>query len=274
MRYLRLYSQFFTLQFKSIIEYRTDFLIGLFSVVIGQINTFILTVMIFTQMDNLAGYTIYEIFLMYGFFVLVKGVDHFYNDNIWSFAWNKIKDGRFTEILLRPINPIFYIIMERIEINGLSEIIIGLIIVLYSMYLLKIHLSIINIFLLVIIILCGLVVFFSIKLLFSAPAFWTICCGEFMTAGVEISNSAKNPLTVYKNQIIKSVLLYIFPFPIAAYFPAIFCLNETSDFFGLMNRGISGIEIVLYSALMAGILLVLSISVWYKGLRKFEPTGT
>lgn len=107
MRYLRLYSQFFTLQFKSIIEYRTDFLIGLFSVVIGQINTFILTVMIFTQMDNLAGYTIYEIFLMYGFFVLVKGVDHFYNDNIWSFAWNKIKDGRFTEILLRPINPIF-----------------------------------------------------------------------------------------------------------------------------------------------------------------------
>lgn len=274
MRYLKLYFQFLILQFKSMMEYKTDFIIGLFSVVISQINTFILTIMIFTQMDNLAGYTIYEIFLMYGFFVLVKGIDHFYNDNIWSFAWNKIKDGRFTEILLRPINPIFYIVMERIEINGLSEIVIGLIIVLRSMHLLEIHLSIINIFFLMIILLCGLAVFFSIKLLFSAPAFWTVCCGEFMTAGVEISNSAKNPLTVYKNRIIKNILLYIFPFPIAAYFPAIFCLNKTSDVFGLVNKGIRGCEIVLYSALTAGILLIVSIGVWYKGLQRFEPTGT
>lgn len=274
MKYFKLYMQFLGLQLKTIVEYKTDFLIGLFSVIIGQINTFLLTILVFTQMDSLAGFSIYEMFLMYGFFVLVKGIDHFYNDNIWSFAWNKIKDGRFTEILLRPINPIFYIVMERIEINGLSETIIGFFIVVTSLNVLKIHLNIINVFLLTIILLCSLAVFFSIKLLFSAPAFWTVCCGEFMTAGVEISNSAKYPLSVYKNKIIKNVLLYIFPFPIAAYFPAIFCLKRKSEVFGMIGRGISDLEIVIYSIIAAGFLLIISISIWYKGLKRFEPTGT
>lgn len=274
MKYMKLYIQFLVLQLKTVIEYKTDFLIGLFSVIIGQINTFLLTLLVFTQMDNLAGFSIYEMFLMYGFFVLVKGIDHFYNDNIWSFAWNKIKDGRFTEILLRPINPIFYIVMEKVEINGLSEAIIGIIIIISSLGFLQISLSIINILLLMIILLCGLAVFFSIKLLFSAPAFWTVCCGEFMTAGVEISNSAKYPLSVYKNRFIKSLLLYIFPFPIAAYFPSIFCLKRQSEIFEIWGRSISDLEIVFYSIFVAGILLVLSISVWYKGLKRFEPTGT
>ena len=145
MKYISLYFHFLILQFKTILEYKTDFWIGIFSVILGQINTFLLTLVVFTQLDVLAGFSIVEIFLMYGFYVLVKGIDHFYNDNIWSFAWNKIKDGRFTEILLRPINPIFYIVMERIEISGLSEMIIGIGIVTISSKLIGLSLSVLNI---------------------------------------------------------------------------------------------------------------------------------
>ena len=222
MRYVKLYWQFLSLQMKTITEYKSDFLIGLLSVLIGQVNTFLLTILVFSQLDTLVGFNIYEIFFMYGFYVFVKGIDHFYNDNIWSFAWNKIKDGRFTSILLRPINPIFYLVMERIEINGISEIIIGLLIVIFSMNYIGITLSFVDVLMLCIILLCGLVVFFSIKLLCSAPAFWTVCCGEFMTAGVEINNAAKYPVELYKNKVVKGILLYVLPFPIAAYFPTVY----------------------------------------------------
>ena len=212
---------------------------------------------------------------MYGFYVFVKGIDHFYNDNIWSFAWNKIKDGRFSMILLRPINPIFYIIMERIEINGLSEVIIGFLIIVFSIHFLGITLSLVDVLMLCVIVLCGLVVFFSVKLIFSAPAFWTVCCGEFMTAGVEISNAAKYPVELYKNRVVKSILLYVFPFPIAAYFPTVYCLNKISNVQKLF--GIASIPnhfVVIYSVLMAAIVGFVSIKVWYTGLKHFEPTGT
>ncbi|HAU87624.1 MAG TPA: hypothetical protein DCW90_19675 [Lachnospiraceae bacterium] len=275
MKYLKLYWQFLTLQLKTITEYKSDFLIGLLSVFIGQINTFLLTILVFTQLDSLVGFNIYEIFLMYGFYVFVKGIDHFYNDNIWSFAWNKIKDGRFSMILLRPINPIFYIIMERIEINGLSEVIIGFLIIVFSIHFLGITLSLVDVLMLCVIVLCGLVVFFSVKLIFSAPAFWTVCCGEFMTAGVEISNAAKYPVELYKNRVVKSILLYVFPFPIAAYFPTVYCLNKISNVQKLF--GIASIPnhfVVIYSVLMAAIVGFVSIKVWYTGLKHFEPTGT
>lgn len=275
MKYLKLYWQFLTLQLKTITEYKSDFLIGLLSVFIGQINTFLLTILVFTQLDSLVGFNIYEIFLMYGFYVFVKGIDHFYNDNIWSFAWNKIKDGRFSMILLRPINPIFYIIMERIEINGLSEVIIGFLIIVFSIHFLGITLSLVDVLMLCVIVFCGLVVFFSVKLIFSAPAFWTVCCGEFMTAGVEISNAAKYPVELYKNRVVKSILLYVFPFPIAAYFPTVYCLNKISNVQKLF--GIASIPnhfVVIYSVLMAAIVGFVSIKVWYTGLKHFEPTGT
>lgn len=205
---------------------------------------------------------------------MIKGIDHFYNDNIWSFAWNKIKDGKFSEILLKPINPIFYIVMERIEINGLSEVIIGFAIIILSGSILHLPLNILDILLLCILCICGLAVFFAVKLLFSAPAFWTVCCGEFMTAGVEISNTSKYPLTIYKNAVIQKILLYVLPFPIAAYFPTIFCLKRNTGSIHILSESISGYAIVLYSMIAASILLYTSIKIWYIGLKNFEPTGT
>lgn len=274
MRYAKLYFDFLKLHLKIILEYRSDFMIGVFAVLIEQINMFLLTILVFSQIDVLDNFNIYEMFLMYGFFVLVKGIDHFYNDNIWSFAWNKIKDGRFSEILLRPINPIFYIVMEKVEISGLSETIIGIIIITLSGHILHLTLGVIDTLLLVTLLICGLIVFFAIKLLFSAPAFWTVCCGEFMTAGIEISNTSKYPLTIYKNVIVQKILLYLLPFPIAAYFPTIFCLKRDTGKVYLLNKSIGGYEIILYSVIVTFVLLFISVKVWYKGLRRFEPTGT
>jgi ABC-2 type transport system permease protein len=275
MKYIELYFQFLILQLKTIMEYKTDFVIGLLSVILGQVNTFLLTIMVFTQLDSLVGFSIYEIFLMYGFYTLVRGIDRFYNDNIWSFAWNKIRDGRFITILLRPINPIFYIVMERIEVGGLSEAIIGILIIIYSLRKLAIPIGIGEFFVLCLLVLCGLTVYFSIKLLCSAPAFWTTCCGEFMTAGVEIGNTAKYPIELYKNKAIKNILLFILPFPIAAYFPSIYCLEKVDNIrylFGVSWMNVN--HIVLYSVFMAIVLLFVSIKVWYIGLKHFEPTGT
>lgn len=274
MRYIKLYFQFLKLQLKSITEYRMDFIIGLFSVLIGQLNIMILTLVIFTNMKEIAGFSVSEVFLMYGFYIFIKGIDHFYNDNIWSFAWNKIKDGGFITILLRPINPIFYIIMERMEVSGISEAIVGLIIIIVFGKKHNICLSVSEVIMLIVILLCGLIVFFAIKLLFSAPAFRTVTCGEFMTAGIEVSNSAKNPLTVYRNKFVKIILLYIFPFAISGYFPAVYVLKRKTLFMELPGKILAGNEIAVYSVIISLVLLTVSLVCWFNELKKFEPTGT
>ena len=273
LKYLNLYLYFLNLQIKTITQYKSDFFIGLFSTIIGVLNIMIINFIIFSNLKTIIGFNIYEVFLIYGFFILVKGIDHFYNDNIWSFAWNKVKDGKFMEILCKPINPIFYIIMEKVNISGISEMIMGLIIVIFSMRVLHISLNLIEYVFLVILLMCGLIVIFSLKLLFSAPAFWTVSCGELMTAGVEISNTAKYPIDIYKNILVRKILLYILPFPIISYFPAIFCLKKTTNF-GVLFNNISGYRILVYSIIITIIILYVSFKIWYMGLKRFEPTGT
>lgn len=124
MNTLSLWWVFLKQQLKELIEYKQDFLMGMVSVLFQQVGLFLVTVVVFTQLKELGGFSINEMFLLYGFYTLVRGIDHFYNDNIWSFAWNKVKDGRFITILLRPINPILHVVIERFNMSGLSEILV------------------------------------------------------------------------------------------------------------------------------------------------------
>lgn len=275
MIYLKLYWIFFRQQIKSMMEYKNDFLMGIISVFVQQIGMALSTIVIFTQLKSLAGFSIDEIFLMYGFYMLVRGIDHFYNDNIWSFAWNKIRDGRFIIAMLRPINPLLYIVIERTTIEGIGEIFISVLIILYARARLSLTLNLIQFTVLLLFIFCGLAVYFSIKLLFSAPAFWTTCCGEFMTAGFEMSNCAKYPIELYKNKIIKNVLLFAVPFPISAYFPTVYWLNRPNKVRALL--GLNWLTLnstIIYSVAVSALLLIVSLSVWNLGLRRYEPTGT
>ncbi len=275
MNTLSLWWVFLKQQLKELIEYKQDFLMGMVSVLFQQVGLFLVTVVVFTQLKELGGFSINEMFLLYGFYTLVRGIDHFYNDNIWSFAWNKVKDGRFITILLRPINPILHVVIERFNMSGLSEILVGILIIIYSKIKIGFSLNITQWLILLVILLCGVSVYFSVKLLFSAPAFWTICCGEFMTAGYEISNSAKYPVGIYKNKIIKSVLLYVLPFPITAYLPTVYCLDKVDnlrEIFGMASISIN--SMIIYCVLISLILLFIAIKVWNLGLKRYEPTGT
>ena len=49
MRYAKLYFDFLKLHLKIILEYRSDFMIGVFAVLIEQINMFLLTILVFSQ---------------------------------------------------------------------------------------------------------------------------------------------------------------------------------------------------------------------------------
>lgn len=275
MNGLGLWGVFLKQQLKGIIEYKLDFIMGMISVLFQQVGLFLVTIVVFTQLKTLGGFSINDMFLLYGFYTLVRGIDHFYNDNIWSFAWNKVKDGNFITILLRPINPILHIIIERFNMSGLNEILVGILIIEYSKRKIGITLNIAEWLILILLILCGVSIYFSIKLLFSAPAFWTVCCGEFMTAGYEISNSAKYPIEIYKNEIIKNILLYALPFPITAYLPTIYCLNKVqnlSRIFGIENMNMN--HMIIYCVIISVILLTISIKVWFIGIKRYEPTGT
>ena len=207
-RFLLIYLAFFKQQLKCLMEYKIDFLMGTIALGIQQISTFLILLAVFTQINAIASYSFNEILLFYGYSQIVRGIDHIYNDNIWSVGWGKIQDGSFSLYLTRPINIVSHIIMEKIQFDGIGEFLLGLIIFIYAKLQLNLVFSLGDHLAFFIFLITGLAIYFAIKLICASIAFWTVSSGELMTVTYEINSFSKYPLDIYKN-----CLLYTSPSP-------------------------------------------------------------
>ena len=132
MRYIKLYKKFFQQYVKVLIEYRASFVLGLAGFLLVQCTGIIFIQLIFNSIPSLDGWGFYEILFIYGMAQIPRGIDHVFTDYLSIFSWKTIVEGEFDRYLLRPINPLFQVISESVQLDGLGEIIIGVILTIYS----------------------------------------------------------------------------------------------------------------------------------------------
>lgn len=195
-RFLQIYLAFFKQQLKALMEYKVDFMMGMIALGVQQISTFLVLLAVFTQIKAIGTYDFNEILLFYGYSQIIRGIDHIYNDNIWTVGWGQIRDGSFSKYLVRPINTITHIIMERVQFDGIGEFIIGIIVFIYAKGKLGLSFGLEGSLVFTVFVISGLVIYFAIKLLCAAVAFWTTSSGELMTVTYEINSFNKYPLDI------------------------------------------------------------------------------
>ncbi len=273
--FLKIYAAFFKQQIKALMEYRVDFMMGMIALAVQQVSTFLIIFAVFTQIKSIGGYSFNEILLFYGYSQLIRGIDHVYNDNIWQIGWSKIREGGFSQYLLRPMNVITHIIMERVQFDGFGEVIIGLGIFAYAKNKLGLVFGIQGWIVFLIFVISGLAIYFSIKLMCAAVAFWTVSSGELMTVSYEISQFSKYPLDIYKNIILKNMLIYFMPFAVVSYFPMAYYIRDS-----FYISKILGIEyhqntfLVIFIMAVTVFITGLSLLIWKQGIKRYNATGT
>lgn len=274
-KFLGIYGAFFKQQLKSLMEYKVDFMTGMIALGVQQISAFLVLLAVFTQIKAIGTYNFNEILLFYGYSQIIRGIDHVYNDNIWTVGWWKIRDGSFSQYLTRPINPITHIIMERVQFDGIGELLIGIIIFAYAKIKLALVFGAFGWFIFGIFVVSGLGIYFAIKLLCASVAFWTTSSGELMTVTYEINSFNKYPLDIYKNIILKTILIYFLPFAIVSYFPMAYFLRDNHFISNVLGFNYMHKEfIVFFTAGVAALFLAFGIFVWNLGLKKYNGSGS
>lgn len=183
-------------------------------------------------------------------------------DNLWMVGYGIVRKGDFDKYLTRPINSLFYITVEKFQVDVFGEMLMGIILIVYS--LVNIGASIVcgrMIVLLLLVPFCALI-FTSVKILISAISFWTKQSGHFTHMFYMTSDFAKYPVTIYNN-FVKSIITYIIPFAFTAYYPASFFLHGDNALF-----------CVLGTILISTALFLISIFVWNKGINNYESAGS
>ena len=260
-RYIKLYGMFLSHYLKAVMHSRTDFIIGFLAFFLIQFGGIAFIALVFRQIPDLLGWSFYDLLFIYGFANIPRGIDHMFTDYLWLLAGNVIVEGEFDRYLLRPIHPLFQIIAQRFQPDGVGEVIIGILLVVYASIKGGIIFSPTKLLIFIVMIIFSTIIYTSIKLILSSIAFWTKRSQSILFMFYSMSEFAKYPLEIY-HKFIRTFITYIVPFALTAYIPASYFLGASSLFKSL------GLTILI--SLTA---LFLCLKIFNLGIKNYESVG-
>lgn len=261
LRYVRLYFIFIAQYIKTMMQSKIDFFIGLSGFLISQSAGIAFLYLVFEQIPSMNNWSFEQMLFIYGFAQIPRGLDHFFTDNLWLVAGQMVIEGSFDKYLLRPMNLFFQIICERIQLDAVGELLIGILLVARAIRNGTVEVTLFKGIFFLVSIVAGSVIYTAVKLFFAAMAFWVKDSMPFLNTAYEVADFAKYPIEIYSKPI-QLILLTILPFAFVAYIPATFFLVDAN-----LLRTI-GAECVV-----AALIWWFSYSLFRRGLTRYESAG-
>lgn len=246
---------------KTLLEYRTDFIIGLVAFIFTQGFGIVFLYIVFQNIPDLNGWTFYELLFIYGFANIPRGIDHLVTDNLWLLAGRIIVRGDFDRYLLKPMNPLFYLCADRFQPDAFGELIVGILLVVTALTQLTLQIGVLEIIGFILAVAAGTVIYTSIKLIFASLAFWIKRSQSILYVAYQMANFTKYPMSIY-NKIINVFLTFIIPFAFTAFIPASYIMGKDSFAYGVLAT--CGIAAVFFTG---------GYALWNAGLKKYESAG-
>lgn len=260
-RYLKLYLHYASKHIKVMLEYRVDFLIGMFSTIIQQGISIVFLKIIFNNIQELKGWSFYEILFIFSIAFLGRSIHHIFFDNLWTLGWQYIRSGNFERLLLRPVNPLFQVISERFQQDGIGQFVIGSIMMFISANHLGIQWGVAKIAILILFILSSGIIFVAINLFFITFSFWMVDSLPIVVSVFGLSEFARYPVSIYHKSI-TLIITWLIPYGFTAFYPA--------NYF-LANHGVS--KLALITPIIAIGCFIIAYKFWNYGVKHYESTG-
>ena len=261
-KYLKLYPYYVSRSIKARLAYRFDAIIGIFGFLLENAIIFSTLYLTISAIPSLNGWDIDMMGFLYGFYLIPKAIDHIFSDQIWQLANGGITRGILDKYLIRPINPLFQLVAEMIQLEGFGELILGILfLVLFTPHV-NVTWDISSILALTLTAFFAIWFFFGIKLIFGSLSFWTKRSIEVMTMIYDFSNFAKYPIDIF-NKAIRFLLTFILPFSVVIYLPIEALMFDK-------NIWLTTLYVFIASLLM----FLVSIFIWKRGLNRHESAGS
>lgn len=261
-RISKMHRIFIAQDLKKLMEYKVDFLTGMFGFMVYQTINLLFLWIIFSGIPALHGWSYDEIIFIYGFSLLPKAIDHLFFDNLWSVGYWLVAKGDFDKYLTKPLNPFFTVLVEKFCVDAAGEFIVGIALIAVTIGKVSIQWSVMNVLLFILILPCATLIYTGIKTITASIAFWTKRSGHITHAFYLMNDFAKYPTSIY-NDVIRNVITYIIPFAFTAFYPASYFLIGENPLFNLGGTVIA-----------AAVLMTIGMLIWNKGVKSYESAGS
>ena len=263
IRYTKLY---FTCIKRSIItrlEYKRDTFISIFNFFLTNVASILSIWMIMESIPSLNGWTMAEMGFLYGFSMMPVALDHIFTDDLWNVAYWKVRNGEMDRMFTKPVPVLFQVIAETFQLEGLGELIVGVVMLSVCGSMLNIVWSFGAVFVLIVATVFGAVVITSFKIIFASLAFKFKRSGQLLQVAYNFIGYTRYPINIYP-KLIRGLLTFVFPFALIISYPVeIFLFQTYSPYL------IAGVIVAASCALFA-----ISLLIWRALERRYESTGS
>jgi ABC-2 type transport system permease protein len=261
MTAMRLYMKYFAINLKSQMQYKAAFALTVFGRIVLSFATVAGVWFMFLRFNEVEGFSLAQVLLCTAVTMVAYSITEVFARGFDIFR-RRLGNGEFDRCLVRPRNIIFQIVASHMEFGRLGILLQAAGVLFYAVPNSGVIWTPDKILVLILMIMCGALVFFGLYVIHAAFAFFTTEALEFMNilthGGREFG---RYPYSVYGKGILR-FLTYIVPLATIQYYPLLYLLGiEQSAFFMFVP--------------LFGILFLLPAYAGFRlGLRRYKSTGS
>ncbi|MBN2100769.1 ABC-2 family transporter protein [Candidatus Dojkabacteria bacterium] len=243
------------------LEYRVNFYVWAFVNVV-----YFLAVLVFYKFflgiaDNITGWELQDLLILYGtysIFFSIAGLT--FLPMIYGFS-DFVKNGKLQNCMHKPLDLLFQSSFRWMDFDDVYSLPLGLIIIIVTIINYDIKISVAAVLLYIFTFLCGLLILYSMVILVTSLAFFYTDISAVNPLVWEVIELSKYPSGIFKG-IWKFVLTFIIPVGLMTVLPASLVVGLVENWW-----------YVIISFVIAVILYVVSRTVFYRTVRRYEGVG-
>ena len=257
----RLYIRLLGAHLRALLEYEADFWILAVATVLMQVANIVFLTSLFAKVPELRGWSFWDMVLLFGVVAFAEGIGSFLFEGMWQLA-RQINTGELDYFMVRPYPVVLQSSSAEVGINGLSNTVIGALMIGTAVAHVEVSWSPWTVALAVLMLLSAVVIKVSINLGTNSVAFWLSGPTPLFAFAVhQAGDLARFPLSIYPVAL-KAVLGIVLPFAFVSFFPVAYL------------RGIGQTPWVgLLTPLVAAYCVVVANFIFKRGLLRYESAG-
>lgn len=244
-------------------EYRVDFMFisfaSVLSLAIGLANILI----IFNKVDNILGWTKFEVIWLLGYFFIVQCIFNTFCVNLFDIGYWVFR-GELDVLKSRPLSVVFQLLFsERYNTEfPIDQLVMGVVLLVWSDRNLAITWDVLTIGYFIVSIIISAIIYSCIVFIVSSLSLWTIKNNYIIEFLFELEEINQYPLPVY-GQVIASFLTYIIPLGFVSFYPNQLLLGH-SEYFSYIKL----------TPVVVIVLVTLSVTIWKFGIANYQSPNS
>ncbi|MCI8391070.1 MAG: hypothetical protein HFI35_10405 [Roseburia sp.] len=258
---MRLYLNYFLMELKSQMQYKTSFFLTMFGQFLTSFTTFFGIRFLFDRIYGIDDFTYGQVLLCFSVVMMSFSLGEMAGGGLAVFP-DLLRGGELDRILVRPRSILLQVIMPNMDFSRLGLLAQAMIVLGAAVPASGVVWTLPNVLVLVLMVLCGSVVFFCLFLLFATAAFFTVQSLNFLdifTYGMR--DFGRYPLSVYGEGVLR-FLTFVIPLALIQYYPLLYLLGRKDN------------ALYALAPLFALLFVIPSVLFYRAGLRNYKSTGS